>query len=96
MLVENNINSLLNSLIKEISKEVSERLMFVIEDFLLNKLSDSTTKKILIDTEELAEQLSLSKSTIIKLRKEGLPIVKIGDSIRFNVDEVKKFIKANY
>lgn len=96
MLVENNINSLLNSLIKEISKEVSERLMFVIEDFLLNKLSDSATKKILIDTEELAEQLSLSKSTIIKLRKEGLPIVKIGDSIRFNVDEVIEFIKTNY
>lgn len=90
----NNINSLLELLIKEISLEVSERIMFIVEEYLENK-SANTPKhsRLLIDSDELAKQLSVSKSTIIKLRKEGLPTIYIGDSVRFNISDVFSFIK---
>lgn len=93
MTAKNNINSLLESLIQEISLEVSERIVFTVEEYLKDKLASTPeSQKLLIDSDEVAEQLSVSKSTIIKLRKQGLPTVYIGDSVRFEPKAVMQFI----
>ena len=44
---------------------------------------------------ELAEKLRISRSTIDAWRKEGLPFTKMGRSIRFDEDEVMRWIKQN-
>ena len=83
----------MESLIQEISLEVSERIVFTVEEYLENKLANTPkSPKLLIDSDELAEQLSVSKSTIIKLRKQGLPTVYLGDSVRFEPKAVMHFI----
>jgi excisionase family DNA binding protein len=93
MVHKNDINSLLRLLINEVATQVSERLISTVEEHLENKLANAPkSQKLLLDTDELASLLSLSKSTIIKLRKQGLPIVRIGDSVRFEPKEVMHFI----
>ena len=44
---------------------------------------------------ELAEKLRLSRSTIDVWRREGLPYTKMGRNIRFDEDEVMRWIKEN-
>ena len=90
---KNNINSLLELLINEVATEVSKKIVFTVEEHLEKKLANAPkSPKLLIDSDELAEQLSVSKSTIIKLRKQGLPTVYLGDSVRFNPTAVMHFI----
>ena len=90
---QKNINSLLEALVNEIAKEVSERLMFAVEEQLENKFINAPkSQKLLIDSDELANQLSVSKSTIIKLRQQGMPTVYIGDSVRFEPMAAMHFI----
>lgn len=67
--------------------------MFTVEEHLENKLANAPkSPKLLLDSNELASQLMVSLSTIVKLRKQGLPTVKIGDSIRFDPKVVMQFI----
>jgi excisionase family DNA binding protein len=44
---------------------------------------------------ELADKLRLSRSTIDAWRREGLPYIKMGRSIRFDEIEVMSWIKQN-
>lgn len=48
-----------------------------------------------ITVNELLEKLKLSRSTIDIWRREGLPFTRMGRSIRFNEEEVMKWIKEN-
>ena len=49
-----------------------------------------------ITAKELGRHLKLSEATIYKLASKGqLPGFKIGDSWRFDLDEVLKLIKGN-
>ena len=44
---------------------------------------------------ELAEKLKISRSTIDRWRKEGMPFVKIGRGVRFVEDDVFRWIERN-
>jgi len=66
-----------------------------------NKVLTSIDKKVNIYTggdrmltrKELAEKLNMSERTIDRHRKNGMPFIKIGKSIRFEYVEVLKWIK---
>ena len=92
--MENNkFKELLNSLVEQISLSTSEKLQtFILESIV----SIHENENSLISTELLCEKLSLSKSTIIKLRRDGMPYLRIGDSIRFELSEVKKYLIENH
>lgn len=49
---------------------------------------------MLITKKELATQLNVSISTINNKMKNGMPYVKIGKSVRFDLDDVIKYLKA--
>lgn len=42
---------------------------------------------------ELRTRLNLSRSTLWKLRKNGLPHTRIGGSIRYSPDEVEEWLR---
>jgi excisionase family DNA binding protein len=48
----------------------------------------------LLKTDELAKQLRVSPRTIHTLRENGLPALKVGGSIRFDLQEVLAWLKA--
>lgn len=79
-------------------QQLAGEVVTALEPALREIIDDSLAKlpqgpdKLLYTTEEICELLSISKSTLFKLRKQGMPIVKIGDSVRFNLLEVEKFI----
>lgn len=41
---------------------------------------------------ELGEWLKLSRSTIVRLRKEGMPFVKLGKAVRYDKDKVQEWL----
>ena len=43
---------------------------------------------------ELAEKLNISVPMVDKLMREGMPRIKIGKSVRFDYDEVVKWLKG--
>lgn len=49
----------------------------------------------LITIKELQETYSISRSTIDRWRKEGLPYVKVGRGVRFDENEVILWIQKN-
>lgn len=51
--------------------------------------------KTLLTTEDLMVKYKVSRSTIDRWRKEGMPFSKIGRGVRFNEDEVQKWIENN-
>jgi excisionase family DNA binding protein len=48
----------------------------------------------LVNTEEIAEKLGVSKMTVFRLREQGLPTIKVGSSIRFDETAVMEWVKA--
>ncbi len=42
---------------------------------------------------QLCDWLKISRSTAIRLRKEGMPFIKIGKSIRYNKDKVQDWLE---
>ena len=44
---------------------------------------------------ELAQSLKISRATIDRWRKEGMPYYKIGNGVRFIESEVSELIKQN-
>ncbi len=44
---------------------------------------------------ELAQSLKISRATIDRWRKEGMPYYKIGNGVRFIETEVSEWIKQN-
>ena len=96
MVNKNGINSALELLINEVATEVSRRLVSTVEEYHNDKLASiPKSPKLLIDSVELAKQLAVSKSTIIKLRKQGMPVIMIGDSVRFEPKAVMQYLKSN-
>lgn len=51
------------------------------------------TGDLMLKKKELAEKLNISVPMVDKLMREGMPKIKIGKSVRFDYDEVLKWIK---
>ncbi|MBR2431094.1 helix-turn-helix domain-containing protein [bacterium] len=49
----------------------------------------------LITSQELQTVYSISRSTVDRWRKEGLPFTKVGRGVRFDEDSVHEWIKKN-
>lgn len=47
---------------------------------------------MLIDGKEIEKILGISRTTLYKLRKKGLPHKKVGSQIRYDHDEVLEWI----
>lgn len=47
----------------------------------------------LVDPIGLARALSVSRSTVYRLINEGCPVVRVGDTPRFDVAEVKAWLR---
>ncbi|WP_417364257.1 helix-turn-helix domain-containing protein [Galbibacter sp.] len=90
---KNEITSLIQHLIDQVATEAAGRLISTVEEHLETKIANALKgHKLLVDSDELAKQLMVSKSTVVKLRKQGLPTIRIGDSVRFDPEAVKQFI----
>lgn len=48
----------------------------------------------LLTAKEVMELLRVKRSTLYTLRKQGLPVIRLGRSIRFDKDEVIRFIRT--
>ena len=48
-----------------------------------------------LTVEDVAEMLQVTRTTIYNLKKKGLPFIKLGKNIRFDQDEVVKWVKSN-
>lgn len=70
-------------------REVSERKM--IDRMVENGLILQRPMEILTE-KELAERLKLSRFTILKMRKKGLPFMRVSDSVRFDWAKVMEWI----
>lgn len=49
---------------------------------------------IVLTRESLAEELKVHPNTIDKWRKKGMPEVRVGKTVRFELEEVKKWMKG--
>ncbi len=49
-----------------------------------------------MDTPEIAQLIKLSTKQVGRLRKEGLPFLKIGKLVRFNPEEVLQWLQHRY
>jgi excisionase family DNA binding protein len=49
--------------------------------------------EIYFTEKELCEWLRVSRSKVMSLRKEGMPFIKIGKSVRFDKEEVEKWLR---
>lgn len=47
----------------------------------------------MLDKKELAKKLNISVSMVNKLLAQGMPRINIGKSVRFEYDEVLKWLK---
>jgi excisionase family DNA binding protein len=50
-------------------------------------------QKIYVGTKELCELFSIPRSTLELLIKNGLPVVRIGKSRRYKIEEVDQWLK---
>lgn len=49
----------------------------------------------LLTVKELQDIYSISRATIDRWRKEGMPFVKVGRGVRFNTEDVHAWIMEN-
>lgn len=49
----------------------------------------------MLTEKELRQRLWVNRGTVLKLRKQGLPHIKIGRLVRFDFDDVMNWLKAN-
>lgn len=49
----------------------------------------------LLGRDELARALACSPSTVGKLRRDGMPFIRVGDSPRYDLDECLTWIRKN-
>ena len=49
----------------------------------------------LLTVDEMCQVLKISRSTLDRWRKQGLPFFKYGNSIRFDKEKVLKWLKQN-
>ena len=45
--------------------------------------------------EDVSEMLQVTRTTVYNLKKQGLPFIKIGKNIRFDQEEVIKWVRSN-
>lgn len=45
--------------------------------------------------EDVAKMLQVTRTTIYNLKEKGLPYIKLGKNIRFDEEEVVKWVKSN-
>ena len=57
--------------------------------------ASATMSNSYMTLKDLSEKLKLSRATIDRWRKEGLPSVKIGSGVRFIESDAMKWIKEN-
>jgi len=57
-------------------------------------LNDSMHRPLL-STTELSSQLGISAATISRLRRTGLPSIRIGASVRFDLGQVLAYLKES-
>jgi len=50
--------------------------------------------KELLTTDELCEWLKIGRSSLWRLRKEGLPYIKVGNLTRYDKDDVLVWLKS--
>ena len=63
---------------------------------LKNDSAQFFENKIAVCKKDLARALSLSEGTINNLMIDGLPYLKIGRSVRFNIREVMAWLKQRH
>jgi len=49
----------------------------------------------LLTAKETREMLRISKPTLTKLTKAGLPVIKLGRSLRYNQDQIAEYLESN-
>jgi excisionase family DNA binding protein len=49
----------------------------------------------ILTKEELTTYLKVTERTIDRLRKKGMPFLKVGDTVRFQKDAVLKWLEEN-
>lgn len=49
----------------------------------------------LLNKDEMAKALGISRATLDLLRKEGLPWLKVGSQVRFDSEDVLRWLKEN-
>lgn len=47
----------------------------------------------ILTIKEICEKLQLSRVTVLKLRKQGMPSMKVNRSVRFDENEVMEWLK---
>lgn len=59
------------------------------------KAALGASQQILVDKQTLAQRLSCSAAHIDHLRKKGLPVVRVGEAIRFDPRDVMEWLRRN-
>ena len=59
------------------------------------KAALGATQQLLVDKQTLAQRLSCSAAHIDHLRKKGLPVVRVGEAIRFDPKDVMEWLRQN-
>lgn len=47
----------------------------------------------LLTLDELRERLKVSRATVFRLKKKGLPVVKVGGALRFDPAQVERWLR---
>ena len=45
--------------------------------------------------EDVSEMLQVTRTTVYNLKKQGFPFIKLGKNIRFDQEEVVKWVRSN-
>lgn len=72
-----------------------EQLAKLVSGAVRDALHRAHAAPLLVDKQTLAQQLGCSAAHIDNLRKRGLPIVPVGEAIRFEPHAVMAWLKAN-
>ena len=51
-------------------------------------------ERIIITGKELAKYFKVSSSTVSKWKREGVPMLRLGRSVRFDLNEVTEWVKG--
>ena len=94
--MENSLSFHIEQACKLLQEELKQRITAAITQAFEEKFKNAATSNSgdkLLNIREVCELLGLSKSTIHKLKEEGLPFYKLGDSVRFSKQQVLAFIE---
>ena len=51
---------------------------------------------VLFTNEQLCDFLSVSRTTLFRFRKNGLPFIRIGRSLRYRLDDIELWLSQNH